>query len=432
MVRRHTVTPLLVGTLILRANSGASTIVLGLLLAHMAASTAHKITSVQVGLLPVAFYISELTLAPFMGGLSDRWGRRIFLVSGPAFGLLQAGLLFFTPAHQPLPYLLGLQVLAGLSGAITVPAVLGYLADLTVRDQSRRVRVMSLYELVTSGGIAVGTVMGGLLWFWSGRGAFVWLAVSYILVIWCMWLSPVANQAVSSERKIGETARRYLRILRMPRLLAFLPAWLCISALVGIWLSSQLTFILSTPVRYPHQLLMGSMSGPGGGRILSLVLGGIVLFFSLSLLFWAFFLQKIARLRLMFTSIIGVYLACIALFGINHRGVGDTTMIYVWLPLLLIGVFAETSFAPAALAYLADISEEAARDRGMVMGLYSIFLGLGQILGNGLGGMFAHRFGFDGLIYLTALLALVALLSLFWLFKKDGRYSDDKSIYVSE
>ncbi|GLV56924.1 hypothetical protein KDH_37630 [Dictyobacter sp. S3.2.2.5] len=432
MVRRHTVTPLLVGTLILRANSGASTIVLGLLLAHMAASTAHKITSVQVGLLPVAFYISELTLAPFMGGLSDRWGRRIFLVLGPVFGLLQAGLLFFTPAHQPLPYLLSLQVLAGLSGAITVPAVLGYLADLTVRDQSRRVRVMSLYELVTSGGIAVGTVMGGLLWFWFGRGAFVWLAVSYILVIWCMWLSPVANQAVSSERKIGETARRYLRILRMPRLLAFLPAWLCISALVGIWLSSQLTFILSTPVRYPHQLLMGSMSGPGGGRMLSLVLGGIVLFFSLSLLFWAFFLQKIARLRLMFTSIIGVYLACIALFGINHRGASDTTMIYVWLPLLLIGVFAETSFAPAALAYLADISEEAARDRGMVMGLYSIFLGLGQILGNGLGGMFAHRFGFDGLIYLTALLALVALFSLFWLFKKGEGYSDDKSIYASE
>ncbi|WP_201361831.1 MFS transporter [Dictyobacter formicarum] len=431
MGRRQTVTPLLVGTFILRANSGAGTIVLGLLLAHIAASSAHQITSVQVGLLPVAFYISELTLAPFMGGLSDRWGRRKFLVLGPVFGLLQAGLLFFTPTHQPLPYLLSLQVLAGLSGAITVPAVLGYLADLTVHNQSRRVRVMSLYELVTSGGIAVGTVMGGLLWFWFGRLSFVFLAASYLLVIWCMWLSPPARQIVSQE-KVVETAKRYIVILRMPRLLAFLPAWLCISALVGIWLSSQLTFILSTPVRYPHQLLMGSMSGPGGGRLLSLVLGGVVLFFSLSLLFWAFFLQKVARLRLMFTSIIGVYLACIALFGINHRGASNTGMIYVWLPLLLIGIFAETSFAPAALAYLADISEEAAKDRGMVMGLYSIFLGLGQILGNGLGGMFAHRFGFDGLIYLTVLLALVALLSLFWLFGKDKKYGSSSSTYVRD
>jgi cyanate permease len=50
------------------------------------------------------------------------------------------------------------------------------------------------------------------------------------------------------------------------------------------------------------------------------------------------------------------------------------------------------------------------------MGLYSIFLGIGQILGNGLGGLFAHQFGFDGLIYLTALLAFIALVSLLWLF----------------
>ncbi|GCE17239.1 MFS transporter [Dictyobacter kobayashii] len=421
MARRQTVTPLLTGTFILRANSGAGTIVLGLLLAHMVTISSQRITSVQVGLLPVAFYISELTLAPFMGGLSDRWGRHKFLLLGPVFGLIQAGLLFFTPIRQPLPYLLCLQVIAGISGAVTVPAVLGYLADITVHDQSRRVRVMSLYELVTSGGIAVGTVLGGLLWDWFGRLSFVLLAVSYLLVIWCMWLSPIAHQIVSRE-KVAETAQRYLIILRTPRLLAFLPAWLCISALVGIWLSSQLTFILSTPVRYSHQLLMGSMSGPGGGRLLSLVLGGIVLFFSLCLLFWAFFLQKIPRLRLMFTSIIGVYLACIALFGLNHRSPDNPTMIYVWLPLLLIGIFAETSFAPAALAYLADISEGAAKDRGMVMGLYSIFLGLGQILGNGLGGMFAHRFGFDGLIYLTALLALVALLSLLWLFGKEKKY----------
>jgi MFS family permease len=155
---------------------------------------------------------------------------------------------------------------------------------------------------------------------------------------------------------------------------------------------------------------------------LSITLGGIVLFFGLCLLFWAFFLQRVARLRLMFTSVIGVYLSCSALWGINHRGAHDMGLLFVWLPILLIGIFAASSFAPAALAYLADISEDAVRDRGMVMGLYSIFLGVGQILGNGLGGIFAHRFGFDGLIYLTALLACIALLSLYWLFVQDKKY----------
>ena len=87
----------------------------------------------------------------------------------------------------------------------------------------------------------------------------------------------------------------------------------------------------------------------------------------------------------------------------------------------LAAIFAESSFAPAALAYLADISEEAAKDRGLLMGLYSVFLGLGQLLGNGLGGVFAQVWGFDGLIYLTAILAFVALICLLSLFSLERR-----------
>jgi predicted MFS family arabinose efflux permease len=60
------------------------------------------------------------------------------------------------------------------------------------------------------------------------------------------------------------------------------------------------------------------------------------------------------------------------------------------------------------------------------MGLYSVFLGLGQLLGNGLGGLFAQTWGLDGLIYLTALLALIALISLLFLFQQDRRISRSK------
>ncbi|GAC1364635.1 MAG: hypothetical protein NVS2B12_14940 [Ktedonobacteraceae bacterium] len=420
MIARHSSVPLFVGTFIQRINSGAGTIVLGLLLVSISTQTAHQITSVQVGLLPVAYYVTELTLAPLMGALSDQWGRQRFLVIGPFFGFVQAILLFFTPTTSPLPYLLALQVLAGISSAMSVPAVLGYLADFTVQSQARRVRFMSFYELVTSGGIAVGTVVGGLLWVLMGRASFLLLALFYLMVSGCMALSPRVEQVVSRENIRGMVAR-YWHVVRMPRLFIFIPAWLCISALVGVWLSSQLTFILSSPSRFPGQVLMGSLSGPRGGVSISLVLGGYVLFFGLCLLFWAFFLNRVPRLRLMFTSIVGTYLACVALFGMNHRDVGNIGLLFIWIPMLLVGVFAETSFAPAALAYLADISEDAARDRGLVMGLYSIFLGLGQILGNGLGGLFAHQFGFDGLIYLTALLTCIALASLLWLFAQEKK-----------
>jgi len=278
--------------------------------------------------------------------------------------------------------------------------------------------VMSFFELATSGGIAVGVVLGGFAWDHFGRFAYLLLALFYLVVAACMYLAPKVKQVVhrGNLRVLGS---RYWRIIRTPRLFIFIPAWISVTALAGVWLGPQLPFILTKPSHNPNQLLMGSLSGPGSGHLLSLILGAYVLFFGLSLLFWAFFLSHVPRLRLMLTSIAGVYLFCVALAGINHRGVGNDFLFVVWLPVLLVGIFAESSFAPAALAYLADISEEAARDRGLLMGLYSIFLGAGQLIGNGLGGVCARAWGFDGLIYLTVLLACVALVSLLILYRLE-------------
>jgi MFS family permease len=216
---------------------------------------------------------------------------------------------------------------------------------------------------------------------------------------------------------------RYWRIVRSPRLFIFIPAWVCMFALIGVWFSSQLTFLLSSTRHMPGQVFMGSLSAHGSGAHLSLILGAIVLFFGLCLLFWAFFLSRVPRLFLMLFSTSGIYLACLGLAGLNHGGSTPSVYQFMWVFCLLVGLFAETSFAPAALAYLADLSEEASRDRGLLMGLYSVFLGLGQLLGNGLGGVFAQQWGFDGLIYLTALLAGVALISLLFLFRWEHKFS---------
>lgn len=393
---------------------------LGRFLAQLSVQSGHAISSIHVGLISVAYYIVELTLAPLLGAVSDRIGRRVFLFIGPLFGLVQVALLVFTPMHNPFPYLLSLQLLAGISSALQVPAALGYLADYTAESQSLRMRVMSLYELATSGGLAVGVVLGGFAWDRFERYAFMLLAAGYLLAALCMFVVPAVKQVIE-HGKARALAARYWRIIRTPRLFTFIPAWISINALVGIWLSSQLTFILSSPHREKHQMLMGSLSQHGGGGHLSLILGVYVLFFGLCLLFWAFFMNRAPRLLLMLSSIVGVYLACIALAGLNHTGTGNMPLLIVWIVLLFVGIFAESSFAPAALAYLADISEGSARDRGLLMGLYSVFLGVGQLLGNGLGGVFAQKWGFDGLIYLTLILAFIALLCLLRLSRIDKR-----------
>ncbi len=130
----------------------------------------------------------------------------------------------------------------------------------------------------------MGVILGGVAWDRLGRYAFILIASLYLVVILCMILVPKVMQVIE-HGNIRVVGLRYWRILRTPRLFIFIPAWICINALVGVWIGSQLTFILSRHHRNPDQLLMGSMSGPGSGHTLSLVLGTYVLFFGLSLLF---------------------------------------------------------------------------------------------------------------------------------------------------
>ncbi len=417
-ISRKSVAPLLIGTFILRVNGGAGPIILGRLLAQLSLEQGHTISNIHVGLLSITYFIVELTLAPVMGALSDRMGRRFFLTLGPLIGMVQVVLLVFTPTQNPLLYLLFLQVLAGVATAMQVPAVLGFLADYTADSRALRMRVMSLYELATSGGFAIGVVLGGFAWDRFGREAYALLAAGYLVVAFCMYLVPKVNQVIERS-KLKATVKRYWMVLRTPRLFIFIPAWISFCALAGIWLSAQLTFILSSSRHYPHQVLMGIFSTHGSGGHLSLVLGAFVMFFGLSLLFWAFFLNSVPRLLMMLSSITGIFLFCIALGVVNHFGTGNPVLLVVCFLLLLVGIFAMSSFAPAALAYLADISEDAAKDRGLLMGLYSVFLGLGQLFGGALGAVFAQIWGFDGLIYLTVLLACVALIALLALVRME-------------
>ena len=97
------------------------------------------------------------------------------------------------------------------------------------------------------------------------------------------------------------------------------------------------------------------------------------------------------------------------------------TLVPILVGLVMLGVFVESGFTPAALAYLAEIAEERAEDRGSVMGVYSVLLSVGQLLGGALAAPFAERLGVNGLIILTGLLCLVALFTVMLLGHTERR-----------
>ena len=76
------------------------------------------------------------------------------------------------------------------------------------------------------------------------------------------------------------------------------------------------------------------------------------------------------------------------------------------------GLFVLAGATPAALGLLADISERFPHDRGAIMGLYSVFLAVGQIIGALIGGFAATAAGIDGMLIATAVLLVVARLVL--------------------
>src|SRR5258708_25755997 len=85
---------LLFGTFLLRVNGGASSLMVGRFLAQLVPLHGHPITSIEVGLFSVTYFILELALPPVMGGLRERCVLLVLLTLGPLFGLMQFSLLF--------------------------------------------------------------------------------------------------------------------------------------------------------------------------------------------------------------------------------------------------------------------------------------------------------------------------------------------------
>jgi MFS family permease len=419
--KRIATAPVIIAQLLLRTASAAGALALGAYFVDLSRDGA-PVGAVLLGLLSGLSFLAELILAPIAGSASDRRGRRVFLIAAPLLagaGILLtpgASLIAAAPSIGLVVVIVGTaRLLDGAGSAISAPATLGLLADASDDDRMRRGRVTSLYELSSSGGIALGAVAGPLLYAGLGLWAFVALAGVYVvaaaLVLVFVRPSPPPTR---EQREASPTVRDRIRVLAQPRLLAFLPAWIAVNAILGTWVTSQITFVLAGDRRVPDQLFPGAFAGNEAG--LSGVLGLYVLVFSLCIVAWSFFIGRLPTVPTLFVTVFGAIIASVGLLLANH-GLPPA----VAVPLVIVGMFLEAGFTPAALTHLSDISADYRGDRGLIMGVYSVVVGAGYLLGNILGGLFAEWMLFDGLALLTIILAGVALVSIAVMFLIERR-----------
>ena len=101
--------------------------------------------------------LTGMVLKPFVGILSDRWGRRAWLLAGTAFF---AGMPFLYRFVQSPEQLVALRVVHGLATAIYGPVTLAYVAELSERRRAER---LGWFSLARNGGYVVGPAVAGLL-----------------------------------------------------------------------------------------------------------------------------------------------------------------------------------------------------------------------------------------------------------------------------
>ena len=87
--------------------------------------------------------------------------------------------------------------------------------------------------------------------------------------------------------------------------------------------------------------------------------------------------------------------------------------------LAVFGLFVLAGATPAAIGLLADVTEAYPDDRGAIMGLYSVFLGLGQISGSLIAGAAATAFGLDGIFVASMVLLVLAVVPLVFLRRHE-------------
>jgi len=422
---RHTapnsITAVLAGTFTLRFSTGLTGAMLLYYLAILPGFGGVDVSGSVAGAMTAAYFAAELVFSPAFGVLSDRLGAHRVMQVGPMLG---AAAVIVTWATIDLWLLGGTRVVEGMAAAASIPSILGYIALTTSGDAALRGRTVARFEAATIAGLGMGAVAAGPLFQALGREAFLVNAAIYVgsFLIYRYGVRPVAIDPAaitaatdrpldSAElRPAGFSLARYRDLLSTRAVWLLAPTWIALNAIIGAWTTqSVFQLVRADPEgRFGDQLLMGgfqpSQVSVGLAVALAIFFAGIFV--------WGNLFRRYRRTTIMALGIGGGLAMIGASVGINHSAEWHLVARVGLVALAMAGLFVLAGATPAALGMLADISETHPSDRGAIMGLYSVFLGLGQIIGSVASGGAADWLGVDGLLLASLGLLVVALLPL--------------------
>jgi DHA1 family multidrug resistance protein-like MFS transporter len=111
-----------------------------------------------VGLIIASFSVSKVLLSPFVGRLSDRWGRKKFIVAG-LFAYAIISVVYVLPVNAE--YLIVIRFFHGLASVFVVPIAMALAADIAPKQKLGL--YMGTLNMAVMLGLGIGPVLGGTI-----------------------------------------------------------------------------------------------------------------------------------------------------------------------------------------------------------------------------------------------------------------------------
>ena len=186
----------------------------------------------EIGLITAAFSIANILCLPFMGRLSDRLGRKVFLASG--LGLLTVIALGFIWAQSSL-HLILLRVLQGFATSMHLPVAQAFMGDMTPEGQEGR--WMGYFNAILFAGLGSGPLFGGVL------NDLLDMRAVFIVTSVLMFLSLLATLVFIREPQKKETHRKPHLSLAIIRRSSVIKGLLVLNVSVGVLFAVTMTFL---------------------------------------------------------------------------------------------------------------------------------------------------------------------------------------------
>lgn len=254
-------------------------------------------SGLYIGLIFGAFSLSRTFLLLYFGSLSDRKGRKPFIVAGLlGYALVSIGFLLANDINA----IIGVRFIQGIASAMIMPVALAYVGDITPAGQEGF--TMGLFNMSLFLGLSIGPLAGGVINdYLSIQAAFVFMGFLALggFFLSLFLLPPTRSERIASKKKSPASWQQILKDKGMVGLFLFRMAHtVCVGIIWGFLpvlvssefsLSSSLIGIIIMLGVFISGIIhvpMGLLADIANKKIM-VVIGGLVIVYSMLSFEWA-------------------------------------------------------------------------------------------------------------------------------------------------